>query len=64
MSYWCGLPFRVTHCYDILLRISLFTQIAEVTSMHVEEYDTTLLVKNDNVGQKLLQHVTPNGNPH
>ena len=32
--------------------------------MHTEEYDMTQLVRNDNVGDKFQQHVTPNGNPH
>jgi hypothetical protein len=32
--------------------------------MHTEEYDSTELVKTNNVGKKLYQHVAPNGNPH
>ena len=35
------LPFGITHCYNILLRESFFTQKTQVVSMHTEEYDIT-----------------------
>ena len=39
LSLECGLPFGVIHCYNILLKASIFTQMTHVASMHTEEYD-------------------------
>ena len=44
--------------------MSFYVQIIQVVSVHIEEYDIILSVENDDVGKKLQQHVTLNGNPH